>query len=126
MGGSRVAVQHLSAEGVIGNARYTLIDLSSLNFHACLEPPNRFICMDVTNTEFADNSFDVILCNHTLPYVRDDARALAEIFQCLKSECTTEFRQRHGLKSHHELTVSFKSPGSARFSLPEKVDGSLE
>jgi SAM-dependent methyltransferase len=86
VGGSRVAVQYLSAERVIGSAHYTVIDLRQLGFHAGIEPPHRFIRMDVTDTDFADASFDVILCNHTLPYVRNDREALAEIFRCLKAD----------------------------------------
>ena len=86
VGGSRVAVQRFSAESVIGSSRYTVIDRRTLKYHACLEPPHRFIPMDVMNTDFADNSFDVILCNHTLPYVRDDGGALSEIFRCLKTD----------------------------------------
>ena len=86
VGGSRVAVQRFNAESVIGSSRYTVIDRRTLKYHACLEPPHRFIPMDVTNTDFADNSFDVILCNHTLPYVRDDGGALSEIFRCLKTD----------------------------------------
>ncbi len=86
VGGSRIAVQHLTVESVIGSSRYTVIDRRTLKYHACLEPPHRFIPMDVTNTDFADNSFDVILCNHTLPYIRDDGRALSEIFRCLKAD----------------------------------------
>lgn len=86
VGGSRFAVEHLCREHVIGDARYTIIDLRRLGFHARLEPPHRFVQMDVTKTDFADESFDVILCNHTLPYVREDRQALAEIFRCLKSD----------------------------------------
>ena len=86
VGGSRVAVQRFSAEAVIGGARYTVIDRRKLDFHDRLEPPHRFIPMDVTNADFADDSFDVILCNHTLPYIRDDSRALSEIFRCLKTD----------------------------------------
>ncbi|MCH8133589.1 MAG: class I SAM-dependent methyltransferase, partial [Myxococcales bacterium] len=58
------------ARAVIGGSRYTVIDRRTLEFHARIEPPHRFIPMDVTNADFADNSFDVILCNHTLPYIR--------------------------------------------------------
>ena len=33
---------------------------------------------------FADACFDFILCNNTLPYIREDRRALGEIVRCLK------------------------------------------
>lgn len=86
VGGSRVGAQWLSAESVIGTSHYTIVDRRKLRFHARMEPPHRFMLMDVTKLDFADNSFDVILCNHTLAYVRDDHRALCEIFRCLKSD----------------------------------------
>ncbi len=86
VGGSRVTVQRFSAEAVIGDSRYTVIDRRTLDFHARIEPPHRFIPMDVAKTDFADNSFDVILCNHTLPYIRDDGGALSEIFRILKTD----------------------------------------
>ena len=35
---------------------------------------------------FADAMFDFILCNNTLPYVREDRLALSEIARCLKSD----------------------------------------
>lgn len=86
VGSSRVCAQWLSAESVIGTSRYTIVDRRRLSFHARIEPPCRFIPMDVTSLKFADNSFDVILCNHTLPYIRDDRGALSEIYRCLKTD----------------------------------------
>jgi len=85
VGSSRVGAKWLSAESVIGTSRYTIVDRRRLGFHACIEPPHRFINMDATNLKFTDNTFDVILCNHTLPYIRDDRRALSEISRCLKN-----------------------------------------
>ena len=41
---------------------------------------------DAVMLGFRDESFDVILCNNTLPYVRDDRGALREIARCLKRE----------------------------------------
>jgi SAM-dependent methyltransferase len=40
--------------------------------------------MDVTDIKEPDKSFDVILCNHVLEHVPDDAKALKEIFRVLK------------------------------------------
>lgn len=86
VGGSRVGVQSLCSGGAVGNARCTLIDRRKLGFHSRIAPPHRFICMDVSSAAFPDNSFDIILCNNTLPYVREDRRALREIFRCLKPD----------------------------------------
>ena len=183
IGSSRIGARYLCTEAAVGKARCTFIDVRELDFHAHIEPPHRFLCMDATDMKFADDTFDVILCNHTLPYVRDDHKAMAEIFRCLKpdglamldssfgggrtlsvaefrrehpelgddyfaangdqwvygedyigrlrgagfqvhidelfADCTVEFKVRHGLKTHHELIVAFKSArGSARFPRP--------
>lgn len=40
--------------------------------------------MDVTNIQFAEASFDVILCNHVLEHVPDDAKAMRELLRVLK------------------------------------------
>lgn len=39
--------------------------------------------MDITDIHFAEQSFDVVICNHVLVYVEDDRRALQEIFRVL-------------------------------------------
>lgn len=86
IGSSRIGARYLCTEAAVGDARCTLIDERELDFHARIESPHRFLRMDVTDMTFADDCFDVILCNNTLPYVRDDRKALAEIFRCLKPD----------------------------------------
>ena len=86
VGSSRVSVQHMYSHSVVGSTRCTVIDRRKLRFHDLITPPHRFIPMDITNAAFPDNSFDVILCNNTLPYVREDRQALREIFRCLKPD----------------------------------------
>ena len=41
--------------------------------------------MDVQNLPFADNSFDLIICNHVLEHVFDEKKALQELFRVLTS-----------------------------------------
>ena len=96
VGGSRVSVLHLYDKAVVGPARCTVIDRRKLGFHDLIEPPHRFIRMDVTAVAFPDNCFDVILCNNTLPYVREDRRALGEIYRCLKPEGLAMLDSSHG------------------------------
>jgi SAM-dependent methyltransferase len=40
--------------------------------------------LDVTAIQFADNTFDLTLCNHVMEHVPDDRKAMAEIFRTLK------------------------------------------
>lgn len=40
--------------------------------------------LDVTAIDFPDGSFDVVLCNHVLEHIPDDARALAELFRVIR------------------------------------------
>ena len=42
------------------------------------------IKMDIHNIPFANNSFDVILCNHVLEHVHDDKKAIKEINRVMK------------------------------------------
>ena len=40
--------------------------------------------VDVTAMEFPDRSFDVVICNHVMEHVPDDAKAMREIYRVLK------------------------------------------
>ncbi len=48
--------------------------------------PRAMIKMDITNIQYADQSFDVIFCNHVLEHIQDDNQAIAEIFRVLKND----------------------------------------
>ncbi len=40
--------------------------------------------MDVHNIPFADNSFNVVICNHVLEHVRDDKKVMKEFYRVMK------------------------------------------
>ena len=40
--------------------------------------------MDITDLQFEDNRFDVILCVHVLEHIPDDAQAMKELYRVLK------------------------------------------
>lgn len=42
------------------------------------------IKMDITDIEFPDETFDVIICNHVLEHITDDKKALSELYRILK------------------------------------------
>lgn len=58
------------------NLTYTTTDLVS---------PLADVKADICNLPFADNSFDVILCNHVLEHIPDDIKAMQELYRVLKS-----------------------------------------
>ncbi|OEK09069.1 SAM-dependent methyltransferase [Flavivirga aquatica] len=57
------------------NINYTTTDLES---------PIADIKADICNLPFEDNSYDVILCNHVLEHIPDDAKAMQELYRILK------------------------------------------
>lgn len=57
------------------NLDYTTTDLKS---------PIADVKADICDLPFADNTFDVILCNHVLEHIPDDNRAMKELYRVLK------------------------------------------
>ena len=59
----------------LSNLEYTTTDLNS---------PLADVKADICNLPFADNTYDVILCNHVLEHIPDDQRAMEELYRVLK------------------------------------------
>lgn len=57
------------------NLDYTTTDLLS---------PLADVKADICNLPFADNSYDVILCNHVLEHIPNDTKAMQELYRVLK------------------------------------------
>ena len=51
---------------------------------ADLNAPNVAVKMDITDIPFPDETFDIIMCNHVLEHVKDDKKAMAEIYRAMK------------------------------------------
>jgi SAM-dependent methyltransferase len=51
---------------------------------ADLNSPFAMVKMDITNIEYEDNVFDVIICNHVLEHIPDDRKAMSELYRVLK------------------------------------------
>ncbi len=59
---------------------YPNIDYLSADLNSQLA----MVKMDITNIKYDDNSFDVIICNHTLEHITDDRKAMSELYRVLK------------------------------------------
>lgn len=57
------------------NLDYTTTDLYS---------PLADVKADICNLPFADNAYDLILCNHVLEHIPDDTKAMHELFRVMK------------------------------------------
>ena len=53
---------------------------------ADLSSPDVMVRMDITQICCADSSFSVIYCSHVLEHIRDDRKAIAELYRVLKSD----------------------------------------
>jgi SAM-dependent methyltransferase len=51
---------------------------------ADIESPLAKVKMDVHEIPFAENTFDVVFCNHVMEHVDDDIQAMSEIYRVLK------------------------------------------
>jgi SAM-dependent methyltransferase len=49
-----------------------------------LESPLADVKMDIREIPFGDNTFDVIICNHTLEHVKEDLLAMKEFYRVMK------------------------------------------
>ena len=57
------------------NLDYTTADLYS---------PIVDVKADILNLPFDDNSFDIVFCNHVLEHIKDDKKAMQELYRVLK------------------------------------------
>ncbi|MCB0375870.1 MAG: methyltransferase domain-containing protein [Sinomicrobium sp.] len=79
---ARLKVLHFAPEqaflkrfGKLKNLDYTTTDIAS---------PLADVKADICDLPFGNNTFDVILCNHVLEHVKDDKKAMQELYRVMK------------------------------------------
>lgn len=82
--GTPKLVLHVAPEACFETSFKELLGNNYLT--ADLDNPLAMVRMDITNIEYADNTFDVIYCSHVLEHVQDDKRAMREFFRVLKND----------------------------------------
>jgi SAM-dependent methyltransferase len=84
LGWAPATVLQLAPERVI---RRRLMALPNLVYvTGDLDSPLARVTLDILSLPFPDNSFDVILCNHVLEHIPDDAQAMRELSRILKPD----------------------------------------
>ncbi len=88
-GKSAFKILHFAPEKAIydrldGTEGYTPCDLHPELYH--FKGTTEVAKVDICNVPFEDETFDVILCNHVLEHIEDDARAMSELHRVLKRE----------------------------------------
>ena len=86
IGPSRFSTDHLIGSRLFAPAHCVAVDVRRRRHHRRLGAGGRFVAASAAKLAFADASFDFILCNNTLPYIREDRLALAEVARCLERD----------------------------------------
>lgn len=85
---------------------------------ADLESPWADVKMDINDMPFADNSFDVVFCNHVLEHIPDDIHAMREILRVMKPGgwSILQVPQNYNMeKTDEDLTVTDPKERERRF-----------
>lgn len=53
-----------------------------------IEDPRAMYQMDLTNLNFKDSTFDLVVCSHVLEHIKDDLLAIRQIYRVLKKDGT--------------------------------------
>lgn len=79
--------------------------------------------LDVTALEFAESTFDLVMCNHVLEHVPDDRQALAEIFRVLKPGgwASLQVPVELGIVTDEDLSVTNAGERYSRFGQRDHV-----
>lgn len=79
--GREKRILHIAPEEAIERLVRGLPNVDYLS--ADLEDPRAMVRMDITNIDYPEGAFDVILCSHVLEHVPDDRKALREFHRVL-------------------------------------------
>lgn len=84
---SSLKVLHAAPEKLFYNKFRSLanIDYTSIDLHPeKYDYGRKTIKMDLTDLKFANDTFDVIICNHVLEHIPNDAKAMLQMYRVLK------------------------------------------
>jgi SAM-dependent methyltransferase len=97
------------------NLDYTTADLYS---------PIVDVKANILDLPFEDDLFDVVLCNHVLEHIEDDARAMSELFRVMKPEGLGIFQIPQNLqleKTYEDPTITSPEEKAKHFGQYDHV-----
>jgi SAM-dependent methyltransferase len=80
----QLKVLHFAPEKIITRLFRSFQNIDYLS--ADLNPAKAMVKQDITQTTFADNTFDIIFCSHVLEHIPDDQMAMKELRRILKPD----------------------------------------
>lgn len=88
---AKLSVLHFAPEKCLNNKirlneklSYVTADLMNQHIFGLEVIPQ--VVMSVADIKFANNNFDIVICNHVLEHVMDDEKAMKEIYRVLKPD----------------------------------------
>lgn len=97
------------------NLDYTTADLYS---------PIVDVKADILKLPFDDNSFDIVLCNHVLEHIEDDAKAMKELYRVLKPGGMGIFQipqDLHLVKTYEDFSITSSEERAKHFGQYDHV-----
>lgn len=79
-----VRVLHFAPEKVMESM---LSDLSNIDYYTGdIMPGMAMHITDITDIQYKDRTFDIVICNHVLEHIEDEKKAISEILRVLKPD----------------------------------------
>ncbi|MCD4652242.1 MAG: class I SAM-dependent methyltransferase [Candidatus Cloacimonetes bacterium] len=78
----KMRILHVAPEKSL--RKYLLSQPDITYVSADLDSPIADVKMDITNIQYDENSFDMVICNHVLEHVPNDKKAMLELYRVLK------------------------------------------
>jgi SAM-dependent methyltransferase len=89
----KIKMLHFAPEGCLydvlsqkENIDYIVGDIDPDFYNNKLKGSIKVQKLDITDIDFEDNYFDVILCSHILEHIPDDKRAMSELYRVMKKD----------------------------------------
>lgn len=81
LGSQSKRLLHVAPEKLLADRLRSIDGLDYLS--ADLDPRKAMVKMDITDIQYDNESFDIIICNHVLEHIPDDLRAMREFHKVL-------------------------------------------